>query len=150
MPGRPGGSPIWRPDGIFRSAPLWPSGLCSACLEKDGNDKDSRDNGNNDDSRDHKDNIGLGELVRFHRPPAIGRSTSFCCFVHAVRAVRGEAKLCGRMWDVVLIAGPPGCWDGRVFFAVHLALTFCAQARGFQLNLHLSSSLERSLLMQFG
>ena len=28
----------------------------------------------------------------------------------AVRAVRaGEAKLCGRMWDVVLIAGPPGC-----------------------------------------
>ena len=28
----------------------------------------------------------------------------------AVRVVRaGEAKLCGRMWDVVLIAGPAGC-----------------------------------------
>ena len=26
----------------------------------------------------------------------------------------GEAKPCGRMWDVVLIAGPPGCWDRRV------------------------------------
>ena len=32
-----------------------------------------------------------------------------------MRAVRaGEAKLCERMWDVVLIAGPPGCWDPRV------------------------------------
>ena len=34
--------------------------------------------------------------------------------MRAVRSVRGEAKLCGRMWDVVLIAGPPGCWDRRV------------------------------------
>ena len=39
--------------------------------------------------------------------------------VRAVRAVRaGEAKLCGRMWDVVLIAGPPGAridvWSGAL------------------------------------
>ena len=57
---------------------------------------------------------GLGELVRFIRTPVTGRLASFrlCVgFVRAVRAVRGEAKLCGCMWDVVLIAGPPGCWD---------------------------------------
>ena len=50
-------------------------------------------------------------------PPVTGRSASFRLrfrFVRAVRAVRGEAKPCGRMWDVVLIAGPPGCWDRRV------------------------------------
>ena len=44
---------------------------------------------------------GLGELVRFIRPPVTGRSASFRLrfrFVRAVRAVRaGEAKLCGRM-----------------------------------------------------
>ena len=42
----------------------------------------------------------LGELVRLVRPPATGRSASFRLrfrFVRAVRAVRGEAKLCGRM-----------------------------------------------------
>ena len=79
---------------------------------------------------------GLGELVRFIRPPVIGRSASFRLrfrFVRAVRAVRGEAKLCGRMWDVVLIAGPPGCWDRRVCVSVpvRLASIFCAPARGF-------------------
>ena len=40
---------------------------------------------------------GLGELVRFIRPPVTGRSASFRLrfrFVRAVRAVRGEAKLC--------------------------------------------------------
>ena len=49
--------------------------------------------------------------------PVTGRWASFRLrfrFVRAVRAVRGEAKLCGRMWDVVLIAGPPGCYDRRV------------------------------------
>ncbi len=31
-----------------------------------------------------------------------------------MRAVRaGEAKLCRRMWDVVLIAGAAGCWGRR-------------------------------------
>ena len=44
---------------------------------------------------------GLGELVRFIRPPVTGRSASFRLrfrFVRAVRAVRGEAKLCGHMF----------------------------------------------------
>ena len=67
---------------------------------------------------------GLGELVWFIRPPVTGRSASFRLrsrfvrAVRAVRAVRGEAKLCGCMWDAVLIAGPPGCWDPRVVLSV--------------------------------
>ena len=43
---------------------------------------------------------GLEELERFILPPVTGRSASFRLrfrFVRAVRAVRGEAKLCGRM-----------------------------------------------------
>ena len=47
-----------------------------------------------------------------------GRSASFRLrfrFVRVVRAVRaGEAKLRGRRTSDVLIAGPPGCWDGGV------------------------------------
>ena len=51
-----------------------------------------------------------GAIVRFILPPVTGRSASFRLRFRFVRAVRaGEAKLCGRMWDVVLIAGPPGC-----------------------------------------
>ena len=61
---------------------------------------------------------GLGELERFILPPVTGRSASFrrCFrFVRVVRAVRaGEAKLRGRRTSDVLIAGPPGCWDGGV------------------------------------
>ena len=57
------------------------------------------------------DNIyigGLGELVRFIRPPVTGRSASFRLRLRFVRAVRAsEAKLCGRMWNVILNAGPP-------------------------------------------
>ena len=52
---------------------------------------------------------GLGELVRFIRSPVTGRSASFCPRFRFVRAVRAsEAKLCGRMWNVILIAGAPG------------------------------------------
>ena len=52
---------------------------------------------------------GLGELVRLVRPPVTGRSALFRLRFRFVRAcVRaGEAKLRGRMWNVVLIAGPP-------------------------------------------
>ena len=43
-------------------------------------------------------------------PPVTGRSASFRLRFRFVRAVRaGEAKLRGRMWTVILIAGPPGC-----------------------------------------
>ena len=41
---------------------------------------------------------GLGELVRFIRPPVTGRSASFRLRFRFVRAVRaGEAKLCVRV-----------------------------------------------------
>ena len=65
----------------------------------------------------------LNKTNAFHRrfrgvntacpPPITGRSASFrlrfrfVCVVRAVRVV--EAKLCGRMTIVVLIAGPPRC-----------------------------------------
>ena len=69
-----------------------------------------------------------GELVRFIRPPVTGRSASFRLRFRFVRAVRaGEAKLCGRMWDVVLVAGPAGCWDPRVFRSAALGVNLlCA------------------------
>ena len=52
---------------------------------------------------------GLGELVQFIRPPVTGRLASFRLRFRFVRAVRAsEAKLCGRMWNVILNAGPPG------------------------------------------
>jgi hypothetical protein len=72
-------------------------------------------------------------------PTPRNREIGFYClrfrFVRAVRGLRGEAKLRGRMWDVVLIAGPRGCWDPSVCVsvAVLLASIFCAQVRGFLL-----------------
>ena len=52
---------------------------------------------------------GLGELVWFIRPPVTGRSASSRLRFRFVRAVRAsEAKLCGRMCNVILNAGPPG------------------------------------------
>ena len=52
--------------------------------------------------------------------------------MRVVRAVRaGEAKLRGRMQTVILIAGPPGCWDPGGPRPGALSLSFCAQAHGF-------------------
>ena len=52
---------------------------------------------------------GASSVYPTPRNREIGFVSSSFSF-RAVRAVRaGEAKLCGRMWDVVLIAGPPGC-----------------------------------------
>ena len=63
---------------------------------------------------------GLGELVRFIRPPVTGRSASFRLRFRFVRAVRAsEAKLCGRMWNVILNAGPPGA-------RIHVCVCVCA------------------------
>ena len=77
---------------------------------------------------------GLGELKRFILPPVTGRSVSFRLrfrFVRVVRAVRaGEAKLRGRMTSDVPIAGPPGCWDRRVFPGC-LSHRFCCYLHGF-------------------
>ena len=68
--------------------------------------------------------------------PVTGRSASFRLrfrFVPCVPCVRaGEAKLCVRVYNVVLIAGPPGCSVGGVSSAAVLfSLIFCAQAHGF-------------------
>ena len=70
-------------------------------------------------------------------PPVTRTSVSFRLrfrFVRVVRAVRaGDAKLCGRMTIVVLIAGPPGCeYPGASprFFA-SLLLLFALVLKGF-------------------
>ena len=59
----------------------------------------------------------------------------FVRVVRAVRAVRvGEAKLCGRLYEVVHITGPSGCECPRLCVCVcpqHVLLIFCAQAFGF-------------------
>ena len=50
---------------------------------------------------------GLGELVRLVIPR--NREIDFVSSSFSLRAVRAsEAKLCGRMQTVILIAGPPG------------------------------------------
>ena len=65
--------------------------------------------------------------------PIAGRSILFrlhVCFVRAVRAVRvGEAKLCGRLYEVVHITGPSGCECPRscvCVSAARLAYLLCA------------------------
>ena len=51
--------------------------------------------------------------------------------MRVVRAMRaGEAKLRGRMTSDVPIAGPPGCWDRRVFPHC-LSHRFCCYLHGF-------------------
>jgi hypothetical protein len=71
--------------------------------------------------------------------PITGRSTLFRLhvrFVRVVRAVRavrvGEAKLCGRLYEVVHITGPSGCECPRLCVCPqHVLLIFCAPAFGF-------------------
>ena len=59
------------------------------------------------------------------------REIDFVSSSFSLRAVRAsEAKLCGRMQTVILIAGPPGSQDRRVG-SVLISRIFCAQAHGF-------------------
>ena len=43
----------------------------------------------------------------------------------------GEAKLRGRVRDVILNAGPPGCQDGSVSFRADFLPTFADRRAGF-------------------
>ena len=69
--------------------------------------------------------------------PVTGRSASFRLrfrFVRVVRAVpAGEAKLCGRMYNVILIAGPSWCEfpRARVPLRVVFRGIFAALRMGF-------------------